>query len=229
MYTYHSVMYVLEVVVDCVSQTLLPDQEGPSAGSMSTFELMSSKDLAYQMTMFDWELFSCVHEVSQTNSLRSCSLECVYALPWWLLSPPRRQHELLYHTFGRQSFRRTTANLDLFLRRFNQVQLWVVTEVCLCGQLSKRVQLLKKFIKIAAQWVESHAFKYAGWYKIKSRACYWFRLPYILRVCVFFWSCREFKNLNSFFAIIMGMSNPAVSRLSQTWEVNKHVEAFRWC
>ncbi|KAM3603665.1 uncharacterized protein V6R79_000283 [Siganus canaliculatus] len=130
----------------------LPDQEGPSAGSMSTFELMSSKDLAYQMTMFDWELFSCVHE-----------------------------HELIYHTFGRQNFRRTTANLDLFLRRFNQVQLWVVTEVCLCGQLSKRVQLLKKFIKIAAH-------------------------------------CREFKNLNSFFAIIMGMSNPAVSRLSQTWE-----------
>uniref|UniRef100_A0A7N8WV74 Rap guanine nucleotide exchange factor 4 n=1 Tax=Mastacembelus armatus TaxID=205130 RepID=A0A7N8WV74_9TELE len=135
--------------VDCVSQTPLPDQEGPSAGSMSTFELMSSKDLAYQMTMFDWELFSC--------------------------------HELLYHTFGCQSFRRTKANLDLFLRRFNQVQLWVVTEVCLCGQLSKRVQLLKKFIKIAAH-------------------------------------CREFKNLNSFFAIIMGMSNPAVSRLSQTWE-----------
>ncbi|KAF7661511.1 hypothetical protein LDENG_00258910, partial [Lucifuga dentata] len=132
--------------------TPLPDQEGPSAGSMSTFELMSSKDLAYQMTMFDWELFSCVHE-----------------------------HELLYHTFGRQSFRRTTANLDLFLRRFNQVQLWVVSEVCLCAQLSKRVQLLKKFIKIAAH-------------------------------------CREFKNLNSFFAIIMGMSNPAVSRLSQTWE-----------
>lgn len=61
------------------------------------------------------------------------------------------QHELLYHTFGRHNFRRTTANLDLFLRRFNQVQLWVVTEVCLCSQLSKRVQLLKKFIKIAAQ------------------------------------------------------------------------------
>uniref|UniRef100_A0A8C2XJ64 Rap guanine nucleotide exchange factor 4b n=1 Tax=Cyclopterus lumpus TaxID=8103 RepID=A0A8C2XJ64_CYCLU len=133
-------------------QTPLPEQEGPSAGSMSTFELMSSKDLAYQMTLYDWELFSCVHE-----------------------------HELLYHTFGRQSFKRTTANLDLFLRRFNHVQLWVVTEVCLCSQLSKRVQLLKKFIKIAAH-------------------------------------CREFKNLNSFFAIIMGMSNPAVSRLSQTWE-----------
>uniref|UniRef100_A0AAQ5X6L8 Rap guanine nucleotide exchange factor 4 n=1 Tax=Amphiprion ocellaris TaxID=80972 RepID=A0AAQ5X6L8_AMPOC len=145
-------IYKTVCVCFCVCQTPLADQEGPSAGSMSTFELMSSKDLAYQMTMFDWELFSCVHE-----------------------------HELLYHTFGRHSFRRTTANLDLFLRRFNQVQLWVVTEVCLCGQLSKRVQLLKKFIKIAAH-------------------------------------CREFRNLNSFFAIIMGMSNPAVSRLSQTWE-----------
>ncbi|KAL4656648.1 rap guanine nucleotide exchange factor 4-like [Arapaima gigas] len=132
--------------------TPLPEQEGPTAGSFATFELMSSKDLAYQMTLYDWELFHCVHE-----------------------------HELIYHTFGRQSFRKTTANLDLFLRRFNEVQMWVITEVCLCNQLGKRVQLLKKFIKIAAH-------------------------------------CKEYKNLNSFFAIIMGMSNPAVSRLSQTWE-----------
>uniref|UniRef100_A0A8B9HIN7 Zgc:171558 n=1 Tax=Astyanax mexicanus TaxID=7994 RepID=A0A8B9HIN7_ASTMX len=124
----------------------------PSTGSMSSFELMSSKDLAFQMTQYDWELFSCVHE-----------------------------YELVYHTFGRQAYRRSTANLELFLRRFNQVQLWVVTEVSLCGTLSKRVQLLKKFIKIAAH-------------------------------------CREFRNLNSFFAIIMGMCNPAVSRLTQTWE-----------
>lgn len=49
-------------------QTTLADQEGPSAGSMSTFELMSSKDLAYQMTMFDWELFSCVHEVLRMHT-----------------------------------------------------------------------------------------------------------------------------------------------------------------
>ncbi|KAB5577133.1 hypothetical protein PHYPO_G00206430 [Pangasianodon hypophthalmus] len=134
------------------SLTPLPEQEGPSAGSMSTLELMSSKEVAYQMTLYEWELFNCVHE-----------------------------HELIYHTFGRQHFKKATANLDLFLRRFNEIQLWVVTEVCLCSTLSKRVQLLKKFIKIAAH-------------------------------------CKEFRNLNSFFAIIMGLSNPAVSRLSQTWE-----------
>ncbi|XP_071388008.1 rap guanine nucleotide exchange factor 4 isoform X3 [Centroberyx affinis] len=134
------------------SLTPLPEQEGPSAGSVASFELMSSKDVAYHMTVYDWELFHCVHE-----------------------------HELIYHTFGRQNFKKTTVNLDLFLRRFNEIQLWVITEVCLCAPLSKRVQLLKKFIKIAAH-------------------------------------CKDYRNLNAFFAIIMGMSNPAVSRLNQTWE-----------
>ncbi|XP_052531602.1 rap guanine nucleotide exchange factor 4 isoform X2 [Tympanuchus pallidicinctus] len=134
------------------SLTPLPEQEGPSVGTVGTFELMSSKDLAHQMTIYDWELFNCVHEL-----------------------------ELIYHTFGRHNFKKTTANLDLFLRRFNEIQFWVVTEICLCSQLSKRVQLLKKYIKIAAH-------------------------------------CKEYKNLNSFFAIIMGLSNVAVSRLSLTWE-----------
>uniref|UniRef100_A0A3Q3G9T8 Rap guanine nucleotide exchange factor 4a n=1 Tax=Kryptolebias marmoratus TaxID=37003 RepID=A0A3Q3G9T8_KRYMA len=137
--------------------TPLPEQEGPSSGSLASFELMSSKDVAYHITSYDWELFHCVHEL-----------------------------ELIYHTFGRQYVKKTTVNLDLFLRRFNEIQFWVITEMCLCPQLNKRVQLLKKFIKIAAH-------------------------------------CKEYKNLNAFFAVIMGLSNPAVSRLSQTWEVgNKY-------
>ncbi|MED6234774.1 Rap guanine nucleotide exchange factor 4 [Ataeniobius toweri] len=130
----------------------LAEQEGPSVGSLANFELMSSKDVAYHITFYDWELFHCVHEL-----------------------------ELIYHTFGRQHVKKTTVNLDLFLERFNEIQFWVITEVCLCTQLKERVQLLKKFIKIAAH-------------------------------------CKEYGNLNAFFAIIMGLSNPAVSRLSQTWE-----------
>lgn len=35
-----------------------------------------------------------------------------------------------------------------------------------------------------------------------------------------YFSCKEYKNLNSFFAIIMGLSNVAVSRLTLTWEVS---------
>ncbi|XP_019713207.1 rap guanine nucleotide exchange factor 4 [Hippocampus comes] len=134
------------------SLTPLPEQEGPSAGSLSSFEWMSTKDVAYHLTRYDWELFNCVHEL-----------------------------ELIYHIFGRQNVKKSTVNLDLFLKRFNEIQFWVITEVCLCPQLSKRVQLLKKFIKIA-----SH--------------------------------CKEHRNLNAFFAIVMGLSNPAVSRLNQTWE-----------
>ncbi|TSM68884.1 Rap guanine nucleotide exchange factor 4 [Bagarius yarrelli] len=94
------------------SLTPLPEQEGPSAGSMTTLELMSSKEVAYQMTLYEWELFSCVHEL-----------------------------ELIYHTFGRQHFKKATANLDLFLCRFNEIQLWVVTE-----------KLPSKFKKVYAEY-----------------------------------------------------------------------------
>uniref|UniRef100_A0A2K5PML5 Rap guanine nucleotide exchange factor 5 n=2 Tax=Cebidae TaxID=9498 RepID=A0A2K5PML5_CEBIM len=54
-------------------------------------------------------------------------------------------------------------------------------EILLCSQLGKRVQLVKKFIKIAAH-------------------------------------CKAQRNLNSFFAIVMGLNTASVSRLSQTWE-----------
>lgn len=36
-----------------------------------------------------------------------------------------------------------------------------------------------------------------------------------------FYSCKAQRNLNSFFAIIMGLNSPAVSRLTQTWEVGR--------
>lgn len=50
-------------LMSCVSQMPLSEQEGPSLGSLANFELMSSKDVAYHMTFYDWELFHCVHEV----------------------------------------------------------------------------------------------------------------------------------------------------------------------
>ncbi|GCB64028.1 hypothetical protein scyTo_0000230 [Scyliorhinus torazame] len=88
------------------------------------------------------------------------------------------EQELIYYTFRRGN---TTANLDFLLQRCNEVQLWVATEILLCSQLSKRVQLVKKFIKVAAH-------------------------------------CRALRNVNSFFAIIMGLNGAAICRLSQTWE-----------
>ncbi|XP_052549682.1 rap guanine nucleotide exchange factor 5 isoform X3 [Tympanuchus pallidicinctus] len=109
-------------------------------------------DLALELTNFDWSLFNAIHE-----------------------------QELIYFTFSRQGSAENTENLSLLLQRCNEVQLWVATEILLCTQLCKRVQLVKKFIKIAAH-------------------------------------CKAQRNLNSFFAIVMGLNTASVSRLSQTWE-----------
>ncbi|XP_066996173.1 rap guanine nucleotide exchange factor 4, partial [Anabrus simplex] len=132
--------------------TCLAEQETATEGLECDLELVSTRELAYHMTLFDWDLFWCVHE-----------------------------YELIYHTFGRHNFGQITSNLDVFLRRFNEIQFWVVTELCMTQSLSKRVQILRKFIKLAAY-------------------------------------CKEYQNLNAFFAIVMGLSNVAVSRLSLTWE-----------
>uniref|UniRef100_A0A7N9ATN3 Rap guanine nucleotide exchange factor (GEF) 3 n=1 Tax=Mastacembelus armatus TaxID=205130 RepID=A0A7N9ATN3_9TELE len=133
--------------------TPLKEQQGPESGTTDILEQMSSKDIANELTNYDWELFTAMHEV-----------------------------ELVYYIFGHHKFPGAiTANLQRFVRRFNEVQYWVVTELCLCEDLVKRAVLLKKFIKIAAV-------------------------------------LKEQKNLNSFFAVMFGLSNSAVQRLYKTWE-----------
>ncbi|KAM6925442.1 rap guanine nucleotide exchange factor 3 isoform 2-T2 [Xenentodon cancila] len=131
----------------------LKEQQGPEQGTTDILEQMGSKDTATELTNYDWELFTALHEV-----------------------------ELVYYVFGRHKFPGAiTANLQRFVRHFNEVQYWVVTELCLCEDLVKRAVLLKKFIKIASV-------------------------------------LKEQKNLNSFFAVMFGLSNSAVQRLYKTWE-----------
>ncbi|XP_044063464.1 rap guanine nucleotide exchange factor 5-like isoform X1 [Siniperca chuatsi] len=82
---------------------------------------LNTWDVAVALTNFDWTIFDSIHE-----------------------------QELVYFTFSRHSSRGHTVALELLLQRCNEVQLWVMTEVLLCPTLCKRVQLIKKFIKIAA-------------------------------------------------------------------------------
>ncbi|XP_034984625.1 rap guanine nucleotide exchange factor 5 isoform X2 [Zootoca vivipara] len=136
-----------------LTDTLNPFAENEEAQQRSVRILgINTWDLALELTNFDWSLFNLVHE-----------------------------QELIYFTFSRKGNGENTVNLSLLLQRCNEVQLWVATEILLCNQLCKRVQLVKKFIKIA-----SH--------------------------------CKAQRNLNSFFAIVMGLNTASVSRLSQTWE-----------
>uniref|UniRef100_A0A8C3VMT6 Rap guanine nucleotide exchange factor 5 n=1 Tax=Catagonus wagneri TaxID=51154 RepID=A0A8C3VMT6_9CETA len=136
-----------------LADTLNPFAENEESQQRSIRILgMNTWDLALELMNFDWSLFNSIHE-----------------------------QELIYFTFSRQGSGEHTVNLSLLLQRCNEVQLWVATEILLCSQLGKRVQLVKKFIKIAAH-------------------------------------CKAQRNLNSFFAIVMGLNTASVSRLSQTWE-----------
>ncbi|XP_052040791.1 rap guanine nucleotide exchange factor 5 [Apodemus sylvaticus] len=136
-----------------LADTLNPLAENEESQQRSMRILgMNTWDLALELMSFDWSLFNSIHE-----------------------------QELIYFTFSRQGNGEHTVNLSLLLQRCNEVQLWVATEILLCSQLGKRVQLVKKFIKIAAH-------------------------------------CKAQQNLNSFFAIVMGLNTASVSRLSQTWE-----------
>lgn len=56
-------------------QTPVNEQEGPTDGIDMDLEVLSTKELAYHITLFDWDLFWAIHE-----------------------------YELLYHTFGRHHF-----------------------------------------------------------------------------------------------------------------------------
>lgn len=100
--------------------TTLQEQEGPSQGSFQALEHFSPSEIAYLLSNKGWKLFNNIHP-----------------------------YEFIYHVFGRHNFNDITANLDLFRRHFNELQYWVITEVLLEKSLSRRVQILKKFIKIA--------------------------------------------------------------------------------
>ncbi|KAK2515980.1 hypothetical protein Q9966_015244 [Columba livia] len=103
-----------------------PEQLGPHVGSSETLDLISSKDLASHLTDYDWNLFKSIHQV-----------------------------EMIHYIVGPQKFHEvTTANLERVMRRFNELQYWVATELCLCPEVGRRAQLLRKFIKLAAHLKE---------------------------------------------------------------------------
>ncbi|VDK85626.1 unnamed protein product [Onchocerca ochengi] len=137
-------------------ETLIPvaQQDGPSENVHSSLlDHLSSVDIAQQLLIFHTQLLEATDDI-----------------------------EFIIQVFGREQFpNRVTSNLDLLMRRFNEVQFWTTTEVLLAHGNTKRLSILKKFIKIAA-----HA--------------------------------KENKDLLSLFAIVLGLSNVAVSRITHLWD-----------
>ncbi|KAK2501535.1 hypothetical protein MC885_012616 [Smutsia gigantea] len=171
-----------------LADTLSPLAENEESQQRSMRILgMNTWDLALELMNFDWSLFNSIHE-----------------------------QELIYFTFSRQGSGEHTVNLSLLLQRCNEVQLWVATEILLCSQLGKRVQLVKKFIKIASQSALPQGLSAVQRSRLWSSSKR--TLPQSVFCFLLFHSCKAQRNLNSFFAIVMGLNTASVSRLSQTWE-----------
>lgn len=49
-------------------QMPLKEQQGPEQGTTEALEQMSSKDIAIELTSYDWELFTAMHEVTLSCS-----------------------------------------------------------------------------------------------------------------------------------------------------------------
>ncbi|KAB0402631.1 hypothetical protein E2I00_000841, partial [Balaenoptera physalus] len=110
-----------------------PEQLGPTVGSAEGLDLVSTKDLAGQLTDHDWSLFNSIHQV-----------------------------ELIHYVLGPQPLRDASC--------------------CMGAGL-------------------------CTWLRVSGSSVH---------------SLKEQKNLNSFFAIMFGLSNSAISRLAQTWERLPH-------
>lgn len=102
---------------------------------------MSAEEVANQLVAFDWELFSCVHEVSDIISSSSVTEKKLEYL---------LQVEFMCYVFHGEQARWRPLNLELVLQRCSEMQHWVATEILQCQSLPKRIQLLRKFIKISA-------------------------------------------------------------------------------
>uniref|UniRef100_H2Z6D1 Rap guanine nucleotide exchange factor 4 n=1 Tax=Ciona savignyi TaxID=51511 RepID=H2Z6D1_CIOSA len=97
---------------------LVNKQSASKTIEASHMETVSSLEIAYHLCKHNWNLMNNIHIL-----------------------------EFLFKTCGGHKFKWTTSNLNVMARRFNQLAYWPPTEICLCANINKRVQLLRKFIK----------------------------------------------------------------------------------
>lgn len=148
----------------------LTDTKTQMSLSNAKLEEFSSRDIAYCLTQLAWSLLKNMHEYEliyavfghnnaqsttmQPNNNKKQSTDNNNNFP----DSTHKLNDLsaIYmpatsNPINNHNQKPITANLNVFLRHFNELQYWVVTQICLSTSLSKRAQILRKFIKIAAQ------------------------------------------------------------------------------
>ena len=128
--------------------TPLDEQRAIPSNNCTVLELVGSQEIAEHVTQLDWELINSIHVVRA--DCRLIDIMQIFQLTWLYFF---LQLEFVHKVFGSHKFNSVTSNIDVFARRFNQLAYWAPSEICLCSNLNKRVHLLRKFIKVAQQYV----------------------------------------------------------------------------
>lgn len=174
---------------------------------------MSSKDVACHMTSYDWELFYCVHEVGPVIISRQTFLNttfhvmlCVCVFPLFLtsISSSSSVTPLGGRTLRKPRWTWTCSYAGLTRSSSG----W--SQRCVCALSSA-----------SACSSSRSSSKLPPSKQTSSHRCVLSSPLLCLSEFLFCCSCKEYRNLNGFFAVTMGLSNPAVSRLNLTWEVRR--------
>ncbi|CAL8075307.1 unnamed protein product [Calicophoron daubneyi] len=147
------------------------------AESRVTFMQLSPDDLAVRLTLDDYEVFRAVQSTEYIDEVFGLTASSDTAVSADLPA---------------QGYATGHDNLDRFSDLVNREAYWAPTEICNETNLNRRVDLLKRFIKLTKL-------------------------------------CRDLRNFNTMFCLLVGLHQTPVERLKQTWErlPNKYQKMYR--
>ncbi|KAM3181295.1 hypothetical protein ACTXT7_014647 [Hymenolepis weldensis] len=160
------------------------------------FLQLSPEEVAIQLTLDDFSVFRSIESaefVDKVFGLISSTQDNPDAVSNVTSTNSNGENNGAESSTGsRKGFPTGCANLDAFADLVNKEAYWVPSEICAETNLQKRVDMLKRFIKIAKL-------------------------------------CKDLRNFNTMFCILVGLHMSPVERLRQTWErlPNKYVKMSR--
>ncbi|CAH8576550.1 unnamed protein product [Schistosoma intercalatum] len=165
------------LIADDVAKSIL-------AESRVTFTQLPPNELAAQLTIDDYEIFRSVQSTEYIDEIFGLSNPYVDNISSCVIGNNSNTSNTGYAT-GHE-------NLDRFTDLVNREAYWAPTEICNETNLNRRVDLLKRFIKLAKL-------------------------------------CRELRNFNTMFCLLVGLHQTPVERLKQTWDrlPNKYQKIYR--
>ncbi|TNN15254.1 Rap guanine nucleotide exchange factor 2 isoform 2, partial [Schistosoma japonicum] len=149
------------LITDDVAKSIL-------AESRVTFAQLPPEELATRLTIDDYEIFRAVQSTEYIDEVFGLSNStCI--------------NNASSSVTGNSGYATGHENLDRFTDLVNREAYWAPTEICHETNLNRRVDLLKRFIKLAKL-------------------------------------CRELRNFNTMFCLLVGLHQTPVERLKQTWD-----------